>query len=122
VEEARRRLRRDEAPDLRSADDAKQFASHPHGELYGLSHNPARFAARELRVHTPVRGLYLTGADVVTAGVGGALMAGVLTATVITRRNLLTTILRAPATPTVDEPRPSRSDVQGRPRDLDAVQ
>jgi all-trans-retinol 13,14-reductase len=80
----------------------KQFASHPHGELYGLSHNPARFAARELRVHTPVRGLYLTGADVVTAGVGGALMAGVLTATVIARRNLLPTILRAPA-PMVDE-------------------
>ena len=75
----------------------KQFAAHPHGELYGLSHNPARFDARELRVHTKVRGLYLTGADVVTAGVGGALMAGVLTATVIARRNLLPAILRANA-------------------------
>ncbi len=71
-----------------------QFAAHPHGEIYGLAHTPDRFAARHLRPHTPVRGLYLTGADVCTAGVGGALMAGVLTATAITRRNLLTPILR----------------------------
>ena len=28
---------------------------------------------------TPVKGLYLTGQDVVTAGVGGALMGGVMT-------------------------------------------
>ena len=27
----------------------------------------------------PIKGLYLTGADTVTAGVGGALMSGVLT-------------------------------------------
>jgi len=28
---------------------------------------------------TPVKGLYMTGADVMTAGVGGALMAGLMT-------------------------------------------
>lgn len=71
------------------------FAGHPHGEIYGLSHSPARFAARELRPHTPVRGLYLTGADVCTAGVGGALMGGLLTATVIARRNLVGAVMRA---------------------------
>lgn len=77
----------------------KQFAGHPRGEIYGLAHNPARFAARDLRVHTPIANLYLTGADVVTAGVGGALMAGVLTATVLARRNLLAAILKTPAPP-----------------------
>ncbi len=71
-----------------------QFAAHPHGEIYGLSHTPARFAARHLRPHTPIAGLFLTGADICTAGVGGALMGGVLTATAITRRNLLSAILR----------------------------
>ncbi|HTJ45293.1 MAG TPA: NAD(P)/FAD-dependent oxidoreductase [Kofleriaceae bacterium] len=71
----------------------KQFASHPSGEIYGLAHNPARFEARELRVQSPIAGLYLTGADVVTAGVGGAVMAGVLTATVIAKRNLLSRIV-----------------------------
>jgi all-trans-retinol 13,14-reductase len=54
---------------------------------------PARFVARDLRPKTPVRGLYLTGADICTAGVGGAVMGGVLTASVLTRKNLLGTIL-----------------------------
>ncbi|HUQ08552.1 MAG TPA: NAD(P)/FAD-dependent oxidoreductase [Kofleriaceae bacterium] len=70
------------------------FAGHPHGEIYGLSHTPARFAARQLRAHTGISGLYLTGADICTAGVGGALMGGVLTAAAITRRNLVSAILR----------------------------
>jgi all-trans-retinol 13,14-reductase len=75
----------------------RQFAAHPQGEIYGLAHNAARFEARALRVHTPIAGLYLTGADICTAGVGGALLAGAMTATVIARRNLLGTVLRAPA-------------------------
>lgn len=72
----------------------KHFAAHPEGELYGLSHSPARFASRQLRVHTGVKGLYLTGADVCTAGVGGALMGGVLTATTVTKRNLIGAVLK----------------------------
>jgi len=71
----------------------RHFAGHPHGEIYGLAHTPARFAARHLRPHTPIAGLYLTGADICTAGVGGALMGGVLTAAAITRRNLIAAIL-----------------------------
>jgi all-trans-retinol 13,14-reductase len=71
----------------------RHFAGHPHGEIYGLAHTPARFAARHLRPHTPIAGLYLTGADICTAGVGGALMGGVLTAAAVTRRNLITAIL-----------------------------
>ena len=55
------------------------FASHPHGELYGLDHTPARYRVR-LRAQTPVKGLFLTGADLVSAGVAGGLVAGVITA------------------------------------------
>jgi len=40
----------------------RHFAGHPHGEIYGLAHTPARFAARQLRPHTPIAGLYLTAA------------------------------------------------------------
>jgi len=91
------------------------FAGHPHGEIYGLSHGPARFAAHELRPYTPIKGLYLTGADICTAGVGGALMGGVLTATVLTRKNLVATIVRAdqnrPATPS--QPPPGTSPTAG---------
>lgn len=80
-----------------------QFAGHPSGEIYGLSHTPARFAARHLRPQTPVPGLFLTGADICTAGVGGALMGGIMTASAITRRNLIGAVLRderAPAAAT----------------------
>ncbi|MCA9678320.1 MAG: NAD(P)/FAD-dependent oxidoreductase [Kofleriaceae bacterium] len=77
----------------------RHFAGHPHGEIYGLSHNPARFEQRGLRPHTGVRGLFLTGADICTAGVGGALMGGILTAAALTRKNLLTAVLRGDSTP-----------------------
>ncbi len=71
----------------------RHFAGHPRGEIYGLSHNPARFAQRALRPQTRVPGLYLTGADICTAGVGGAMMGGVLTASVVIGRNLLGKVL-----------------------------
>jgi len=41
-----------------------------------------------------VPGLFLTGQDVVTDGLGGAVMAGVLTASAILRRNVLRDIVR----------------------------
>ncbi|MEI7893514.1 MAG: hypothetical protein WCI05_10495, partial [Myxococcales bacterium] len=54
----------------------------PEGELYGLAHTPARYGL-PIRAETPISGLYLTGADLVSAGVAGAMMGGVLTATAI---------------------------------------
>jgi all-trans-retinol 13,14-reductase len=71
----------------------KHFSAHPEGELYGLAHSPARFGAQQLRVHTGVKGLYLTGADVCTAGVGGALMGGLMTATAVAKRNMIGALL-----------------------------
>lgn len=77
----------------------RHFAAHPKGEIYGLSHVPARFAMRQLRPQTALPGLYLTGADICTAGVGGALMSGVLAASAVSRKNLLSAILRGASTP-----------------------
>jgi all-trans-retinol 13,14-reductase len=77
----------------------RNFAAHPHGEVYGLAHVPARFAIRALRPATRLPGLFLTGADVCTAGVGGALLGGALTAGVVARGALLRAVagaLRAP--------------------------
>jgi all-trans-retinol 13,14-reductase len=56
------------------------FSNYQHGEIYGINHDPQRFQERWLRTDTPVRNLYLTGQDIVTCGIGGALSAGVLTA------------------------------------------
>ncbi|HTM20924.1 MAG TPA: hypothetical protein VL172_10460, partial [Kofleriaceae bacterium] len=83
----------------------RHFTGHPQGEIYGLAHTPARFADRSLRPHTPVRGLFLTGADVCSAGVGGALIGGVLAASAITRRNLLGAILKDRQGTTVAQPK-----------------
>ena len=45
--------------------------------MYGVPDIPEKFKNRALRVKTPVRGLYLTGSDVCSCGIGGALMGGV---------------------------------------------
>jgi all-trans-retinol 13,14-reductase len=54
------------------------FHLYDRGEIYGLDHDAQRFRQDWLHPITPVKGLYLTGQDVVTAGVGGALYAGAL--------------------------------------------
>lgn len=56
------------------------FQCNVQGEIYGIEHTVKRFDQHWIHSQTPIKGLYLTGADTVTAGVGGALMAGVLTA------------------------------------------
>lgn len=55
------------------------FHLYDRGEIYGLDHDPGRFEQSWLHPVSPVKNLYLTGQDVVTAGVGGALMGGLLT-------------------------------------------
>jgi all-trans-retinol 13,14-reductase len=55
------------------------FHLYDRGEIYGLDHSPGRFDQDWLHPVSPVKGLYMTGQDMVTAGVGGALIAGLLT-------------------------------------------
>lgn len=55
------------------------YQRNVEGEIYGLNHKVERFNKSFLHTETPVKNLYMTGADVMTAGVGGALMAGVMT-------------------------------------------
>jgi all-trans-retinol 13,14-reductase len=56
------------------------------GAMYGLEVTPRRFLSQSLRARTPIPGLFLTGQDVVTPGVTGAMMGGVLAAAVIAPR------------------------------------
>lgn len=78
----------------------RQFVNYEAGEIYGLAHSPERFADRGLRPSTRVKGLYLTGQDVTTCGVAGALMSGVVTVSAIRRRDYVKKIVGAkePAT------------------------
>jgi all-trans-retinol 13,14-reductase len=66
----------------------KNFVNYNKGELYGIDHTPTRFSQKFLRPKTPIKGLYLTGQDIVSAGVGGALFSGLITASAITKVNL----------------------------------
>ncbi len=75
----------------------RHFANYSRGEIYGLAHDPARFAQRFLKPKTPVRGLYLTGQDVTTAGIAGAASGGVLTLSAIRRANYMRKIRAAAA-------------------------
>ena len=65
------------------------FSNYAAGELYGLEHSPYRFAQRWLTPKTPIKGLHLTGQDILFCGVGSALMSGVLTAATLLGPKLL---------------------------------
>jgi phytoene dehydrogenase-like protein len=72
----------------------KDFSDHLKGDIYGLAATPERFRIRECGVRTPVRNLYLTGQDVSVSGVTGAMMGGLLAASVILGRNLVRVVTR----------------------------
>jgi all-trans-retinol 13,14-reductase len=62
------------------------FVRRQQGASYGLDVTPRRFLSRSLNVRTPVKGLYLAGQDVVTPGITGAMMGGILAAAAIDLR------------------------------------
>jgi len=71
----------------------KHFMNYSKGEIYGLDHSPKRFRQKFLVPRTPIKNFYLTGQDIVTAGVGGALFAGLLTASAMTGKNFMKKIV-----------------------------
>ena len=70
----------------------RHFMNYARGEIYGLRATPARYALRELGARTPIRGLYLTGQDVTTLGVVGALFGGVVCASAVLGKNLFSAV------------------------------
>jgi len=59
------------------------FCGWERGELYGLDHDPGRLQQSWLRPRTRVPGLWLTGQDIMSCGVTGAMMGGVAAATAV---------------------------------------
>jgi len=64
------------------------FTGHEKGAFYGVETTPRRFLSDALSARTPVPGLYLTGQDVMTPGIAGALAGGLLGAAAIDPRVL----------------------------------
>ncbi|MFK7940652.1 MAG: phytoene desaturase family protein [Roseovarius sp.] len=56
------------------------ITGHHEGRFYGLDGTPERVVSDALRAKTPIEGLFLSGQDVVSQGVQGALWGGVLCA------------------------------------------
>jgi phytoene dehydrogenase-like protein len=75
----------------------RHFVNYDKGEIYGIDHSPERFRQKFLKPRTPIKNFYLTGQDIVTAGVAGALFAGVLTASVISGKNIAKKVMKQTA-------------------------
>lgn len=56
------------------------FCRYRQGEIYGIDHTPERFEQDWLKPKTEIPGLWLTGQDILTCGVVGGLVGGLLTA------------------------------------------
>lgn len=61
----------------------EHFTSRPKGEQYGIPGTPERFDLRSLGPKTSIDNLYLSGSDVCSLGIVGALMGGVAAATCV---------------------------------------
>jgi all-trans-retinol 13,14-reductase len=75
------------------------FTAAPAGTIYGYPATPDRFRKTWLAPKTPVRNLYLTGADAAVLGVMGALMGGVATASTLLGSTGFLQIMRAANSP-----------------------
>jgi all-trans-retinol 13,14-reductase len=72
----------------------RHFMNYQQGEAYGLAATPERFRLRSLTPHTSIRNLFLTGQDVASLGVAGALFGGVISASAILGRNLMAAVTK----------------------------
>jgi len=56
------------------------FCAYEKGEIYGLEHDPSRFKQVWLKPKSRIKGLWITGQDILSCGVSGAMIAGLMTA------------------------------------------
>lgn len=70
------------------------FSGYQHGELYGLDHTASRLRQDWLGPRTKIPGLWLTGQDVLTCGVTGAMMAGMLTTMAMVGMRKMTPLMK----------------------------
>lgn len=71
------------------------FAKRERGGFMGIESSPQRFRQTWLRAQTPIKGLFITGQDLATDGVIGALVGGVLSASAVMGKDLMTQIRSA---------------------------
>jgi all-trans-retinol 13,14-reductase len=73
----------------------RHFMNYERGETYGLAMTPERFRMRALGARTGIGNLFLTGQDVTSLGVAGAMFGGAVTASAILGKNLVSELGKA---------------------------
>eukprot|EP00923_Selenidium_pygospionis_P049319 GHVN01084969.1.p1 GENE.GHVN01084969.1~~GHVN01084969.1.p1 ORF type:complete len:630 (+),score=71.82 GHVN01084969.1:182-2071(+) len=74
----------------------KYYLGAHEGVMYGLDHDLKRFSPGgcvALRPETDVKNLFLTGQDVLSCGIGGAAMGGLLCSSAVLNRNLYSDLM-----------------------------
>ena len=66
----------------------KYMTGHRNGNIYGIPATPERYKLKWLGARTPIKNLYLTGADTTCHGIVGAMLAGAVTASIVMRSPL----------------------------------
>ena len=61
----------------------EHYTGHYQGNIYGIPAVPKRYDLDVINIRSPIKNLYLTGADTSGHGIVGAMMSGVLTTAVI---------------------------------------
>jgi all-trans-retinol 13,14-reductase len=72
----------------------QHFCGYGRGELYGLDHDPQRMQQGWLQPRTRIKGLWLTGQDVMSCGVAGAMMGGMASAAAIAGPRKMVPVLK----------------------------
>jgi all-trans-retinol 13,14-reductase len=62
----------------------QHYTAHPAGNIYGIPGRPERYLPDVISYRTPLKNLYLTGADTAGHGIVGAMMSGLLITALIT--------------------------------------
>jgi all-trans-retinol 13,14-reductase len=73
----------------------RHFMNYARGEVYGVAATPARFRSRVLGPRTPITNLYLSGQDVSSLGVTGAMFGGALAASAVLGRNMVSRMTKS---------------------------
>jgi all-trans-retinol 13,14-reductase len=72
-----------ESRDLYTPLSARRDTLHHNGNIFGMPDTPQRFNSLGCSCNTPLENVFLTGCDITTSGIYGAVLSGALTTTAI---------------------------------------
>ncbi len=61
----------------------KHYLNYEKGNIYGIPATPERYKMKSANYRTPVKNLYLTGADTAGHGITGAMMSGIMVSAIV---------------------------------------